>query len=131
MAANIGRDFVISRGVTVIAGVRTKSLSFNGEPIDVTTDDDTGFRTLLATEGQKSVDMSVEGLTKDKDLRSAALSGSSLLLTDIEIEYPNGDTLTGDFFLNSMEESGTYNDAMTFTASLQSSGAFTYTPAVV
>lgn len=131
MPANIGREFVIKRGTTAIAGVRTKSLSFNGEPIDVTTDDDTGFRTLLATAGQKSVDMSVEGLTKDALFREAALSGTSLMLTDITVEYPNGDSLSGDFFLNSVEESGTYNDAMTFTASLQSSGTFTYTPAPV
>lgn len=131
MAANIGREFVIKKGATAIAGVRTKSLSFNGEPIDVTTDDDNGFRTLLATAGQKSVDMSVEGLTKDATIREAALSGTSLLLTDITVDYPNGDKLAGNFFLNSVEESGTYNDAITFTASLQSSGEFTYTPAAV
>lgn len=131
MAANIGREFVISKDATAIAGVRTKTMSFNGEPIDVTTDDDSGFRTLLATAGQKSIDMSVEGLTKDATFRAAALSGTSLMLTDITIDYPNGDSLSGDFFLNSVEESGTYNDAMTFTASLQSSGEFTYTPAVV
>lgn len=130
MASNIGRDFVIKKATTAIAGCRTKTVTFNGEPIDVTTDDDSGFRTLLGTEGQKSIDMSVEGLTKDDVLRQAALSGSSLLLTDITVEYPNGDSLSGDFFMTSLEETGTYNDAVTFTASFQSSGEFTYTPVV-
>ena len=37
--------------------------------------------------------------------------------------------MAGDFFLNSLEETGPYNEAVTFTASLQSSGVFTYTPA--
>lgn len=130
MAANVGRNFTIDKAGTAIAGVRTKTVTFNGEPIDVTTDDDSGFRTLLATVGQKSIDMSVEGITKDDTLRQAALSGSSLLLTDVTVSYANGDALSGDFFLNSLEETGTYNDAITFTASLQSSGTFTYTPVV-
>lgn len=130
MAANVGRNFTIDKAGTAIAGVRTKTVTFNGEPIDVTTDDDSGFRTLLATEGQKSIDMSVEGVTKNATLRQAALSGSSLLLTDVTVSYANGDAISGDFFLNSLEETGTYNDAITFTASLQSSGTFTYTPVV-
>ena len=129
MASSIGRDFVVKKAGTAIAGVRTKTVTFNGEPVDVTSDDDNGFRTMLSGAGQKSIDMSVEGLTKDDVLRGAALSGSSLLLTDVTVEYPNGDTISGDFFMNSLEETGTYNDAMTFTASFQSSGAFTYTPA--
>jgi len=129
MPANVGRNLKIKRGGTVIAAVRNKSLSMAGEPIDITSDDDSGFRTLLAEAGQRSIDMSVEGVTKDSVLRIAMLSGSSLLLTDITVEWPNGDGLSGDFFLNSLEESGAYNDAVTFSGSLQSSGEYTFTPA--
>ncbi len=136
MAAKIGREFLIKKGATVLAGVRTKAFSFAGEPVDVTTDDDTGFRTLLAESGQEALDISVEGLTKDTILRAAALTGTAgLMLTDITLEFPktgtqvtSGDKIAGSFFLASLEESGTYNDAMTFSASLQSSGAWTYTP---
>lgn len=134
-AAKIGREFLIKKNSVVIAGVRTKSLSFAGEPVDVTTDDDTGFRTLLAESGQEAIDISVEGLTKDVVIRGAALGSGSLMLTDITLEFPKtgtqlatGDTISGTFFLTSLEESGTYNDAMTFSASLQSSGAWIYTP---
>lgn len=134
-AAKVGREFLIKKNNVVIAGVRTKSFSFAGEPIDVTTDDDTGFRTLLAESGQEALDISVEGLTKDVVLRGAALGSGSLMLTDVTLEFPktgtqavSGDTISGNFFLTSLEESGTYNDAMTFSASLQSSGAWTYTP---
>lgn len=129
MAANIGRSFLIKRGSTVIAGVRTKTATVNGEPVDITSDDDSGFRTLLATAGTRSMDLTVEGITKDAELRLAMLSGTSLLLTDVNLEYPNGDTVTGDFFLNTLEETGPYNEAVSFTASLQSSGEFTYTAA--
>lgn len=134
-AAKIGRELLIKKNSVTLAGVRTKSLSFAGEPVDVTTDDDTGARTLLAESGQEAIDLSVEGITKDTVLRAAALGSGSLMLTDITLEFPKtgtqvttGDTISGSFFLSSLEESGTYNDAMTFSASLQSSGAWTYTP---
>ena len=129
MAANIGRNFKIKRGSTVIAGVRSKGAAFNGEPVDVTSDDDAGFRTLLNDVGVESIDLSVEGVTKDNDLRSAALSGTSLMLTDVNLEWPNGDTLSGNFFLSSLEETGPTQDAVTFSATLQSSGEWTYTAA--
>jgi predicted secreted protein len=135
MAAKIGRELLIKKNGAVIAGVRTKTISYAGEPVDVSSDDDTGFRTLLAETGQEALDLSVEGVTKDNVLRQAALGSGSLMLTDITIEFPktgtqavSGDTISGNFVLASIEESGAYNDAMTFSASLQSSGAWTYTP---
>lgn len=130
MAASAGRELLIKKGVSVIAGVRTKTVTINGEPIDVTSDDDSGFRTLLASAGLRSIDLSVEGVTKDATLRAIVAGVSSQLLTDISIEYPNGDTIDGDFYLVNIEESGEYQDALTFSASLQSSGPFTYTPAI-
>lgn len=131
MAANIGRDLLVKRGSTVIAGVRSKGVAFNGEPVDVTTDDENGYRTLLSEAGTYSLDLSVEGVTKDNELRSAVLGNSTLMLTDISIEWPNGDTLTGNFFFASLEETGPYNDALTFSGSLQSSGEWVYTAASV
>lgn len=129
MAANIGRELKVKQGSTVFAGVRTKSVSVNGEPIDITTDDDEGYRTLLAEAGQVSLDLSIEGLTTDATLRAAIMTNTTLELTGITLEYPNGDTVTGTFFLNSLEESGEYNNAITFSGSLQSSGKWTYTAA--
>jgi len=131
MAAAKGRSFLIKRGAVVIAGVRTKGAAFNGEPIDVTTDDDSGYRTLLSDAGTQSIDLSVEGITKDDDLRIATIDGTgALMLTDVTLTYPDGGILAGNFFLSSLEETGTYNEAVTFSASLQSSGAWTYTPGV-
>ena len=130
MAASAGRELLIKKGVSVIAGVRTKTVTINGEPIDVTSDDDSGFRTMLSTAGLRSIDLSVEGVTKDAVLRAIVAGTSSQLLTDITIEYPNGDIIDGDFYLVNIEESGEYQDALTFSASLQSSGPFTYTPAI-
>lgn len=128
MAASSGRELLIKKGATVLAGVRTKTVTINGEPIDVTTDDDSGFRTLLADPATRSIDLSVEGITKNDTLRAIIAGGGSQMLTDITVEYPDGAVIAGNFYLVSVEESGEYQDAVTFTASLQSSGAYTYTP---
>jgi predicted secreted protein len=134
MAAKIGRELLIKKGATVLAGVRTKSMSYAGEPIDISGDDDAGFRTFLTETGQEALDLSVEGITKDATLRAIALGSGSLMLTDITLNFPltgtqatTGDEISGDFVLAGLEETGAYNDAMTFSASLQSSGAWTYT----
>jgi len=126
MAAANGRELKILKNNVAIAGVRTKTVAIAGEPIDITSDDDLGYRTMLGEAGTYSIDLTVEGVTKDAELRSIILTGGSLLLTDISIEYPDGSTIDGDFFLASVEDSGEYADALTFSASLQSSGAWTF-----
>ena len=124
MAASIGRSYTISKAGTPLAGVRTKSLSINHEPVDITTDDEDGFRTLLAEVGESSFELSVDGVTKDSVLFDAATASASKLLTDVTIEHPNG-TISGDVYLASYEETGAYNDAVTFSATFQSSGTWT------
>jgi predicted secreted protein len=126
MAATNGRELKILKNNVPIAGVRTKTVAIAGEPIDITSDDDLGYRTMLAEAGTYSIDLTVEGVTKDDVLRSVILTGGTLLLTDITIEYPDGSNIAGDFFLASVEDSGEYADALTFSASLQSSGAWVY-----
>lgn len=128
MAASSGRELLIKKGATVIAGVRTKTVTINGEPIDVTSDDDSGFRTLLTDPATRMIDLSVEGITKDDTLRAIVAGAGPQMLDDITIVYPDGAIIAGDFYLVSVEEAGEYQDAVTFTATLQSSGAFTYTP---
>lgn len=129
MAANPGRELVIKKNSVAIAGVQTKSVSVDGSPIDITSDDDSGWRTLMEEPGMRAVDMSIEGVTKDAVLRAAIFDGTSLLLTDVTLDYPNGDALSGNFYLANLEENGTHNDAVKFSGSLQSSGEITYTPA--
>lgn len=128
MAANVGRKLLVKRNGVTIAGARTKSMTINNEPIDVTTDDDSAFRTLLEEPGQKNIDLSVEGLTKDDDLKQAAIEGTTLIEA-YTIEFPSGATVDGDFRLNNLELGAEYNAAITFTAEIQSTGAYTYTAA--
>lgn len=130
MAANIGRLLVLKTGTTAIAGIRTKGIAFNGEPVDITTDDSSGYRELLSTAGNMSIDISFDGITKDNELRTAALANADLELASVSIDYPNGDTLTfNKVLLTGLEETGAYQDALTYSGTLQSSGQWTYTPA--
>ncbi len=118
---------------TVIASVRTKSFTVDSSAIDVTTDDESGIRTLLEASGQQQIDMSVEGLLKDDVLLEQIIDGT-LFIQELTITFPftfatTAATLVGSFRFNNFEVSGEYQDAITFSATMQSSGAQVFTPA--
>jgi predicted secreted protein len=130
MAADTGRDFKVKKAGTVIAGCREDGISLDGSPVDITSKSDSGFRTLASFAGTKALDVSTSGVWIDKVLRDAAiLETATLLLTDITLEFADTGTISGDFYLASYDETGSHEDAVTFSASLQSSGSWTYTAA--
>lgn len=119
-------DMTTSPGV-LVAGVRGKTISINNEPIDITTDDDSGFRTLLGDPGTRSLDLSIEGVTDNTVFLTAATAGTTALLLSYEIRFTGIGIVAGDFYLSSVELGAPYNESVTFSAKLQSSGAFTFT----
>ena len=129
MTAFVGRKATITKGSTPIAAIRTRTVSINNEPVDITSDDDNGFRTLLQDPGTKTLDLSIEGVAKDPTLLTSVMSTTDITET-LSILFPTIGTIAGDFVVASFEVAAPYNEAATFTASLQSSGAFTFTPAV-
>jgi predicted secreted protein len=132
MSANVGREFLLKKdGVVLCAGVQNKSVTINNEPVDITSDDDAGWRTLLETVGLRSIDISFSGVTKDTSLKDLVLSATGAMIEDVTIEYPDGSEIEGDFFFASLGESGEHNGAVLFDASLNSSGEMTYTPVSV
>lgn len=128
MAAESGRKLLIKRDAVVIAGVRTKAVAINREAVDITNDDDDGWRGLLAEPGEKQIDLTVGGVVKDDTLRAVAFTDPAVF-EDMTLEYPDGGVIAGDFYISAYNESGDYNDAITFEATFQSSGVITYTPA--
>lgn len=113
-------------GGAAVLGVREKGVTRNGEPIDVASDEDSGWRTLLTTAGQNEVDISLSGVTKDLVLRNDWHAGNRT--KTLALTYPDGSILSGSFYLANFNETGAYNDAVTFDATLQSTGAVTWTP---
>jgi predicted secreted protein len=126
MAGNAGRQITFTWDGAEILGCREKGLTINGEPVDVSSDEDDGWRTLLEDiAGETKVDISISGVTKDRVLRVASLSAARSKTA--VFTWPNGDTLTATFFLSSYDEKQPYKDAVTFDAKFASSGIVTYT----
>jgi predicted secreted protein len=131
MAARVGRQCRFFFGgdspADEIAGVREKGLECNGEPVDITSDEDLGVRTLLDNVvGVKAVNVTVSGVTKDTRIRDAWFAGQ--YSQPVRLEYPSGATIVGTFHLVSYSETEPYQEATTFQASLQSNGTVTLTP---
>jgi predicted secreted protein len=127
---NVGREFLIKKSdVVLCAGIQNKSVTINNTPVDISSDDDDGWRKLLSVTGLKTIDISFSGVAKSDELKELAMDGTSVMLEDITIEYADGSTLEGDFFFASLGESGGSNEAITFDASLNSSGEITFAPA--
>jgi TP901-1 family phage major tail protein len=122
MAAKSGRFLRIKRDGVAVVGAQTDSVTINNEPIDITDKDDGGWRTLMADVGLRSVSCSVEGILKDATMISAAQASGSVLIDAGSVEIEGFTTLSGDFFLQSVELGAEAGEAITFTATLESSG---------
>lgn len=127
MAAIAGRKVRIKRGATAVAGARSDSITINNEPIDITGKSDTGWRTLLADVGARSIDAEVEGILTDSTFLALAVGAGSALLEAYTLEVLGIGSFTGNFYLTSFVITGEMADATTFTASIQSSGTITFT----
>ena len=134
MAAAASRDLIIKKNAVRWLGITSKGVSIAKEAIDITSDEDNGFRTLLDDVGSKTLDISFSGVTKDTTIRTLINTDGSQLYTDITVEFPpvgaqtTGDTISGSFFLNSVSETGgDSNGTISFDGALQSSGSWTYT----
>ena len=131
MAAEAGRDLRIeysSDGLTyaVVAGARTDSRTFNNEAIDITDKDDAGVRTYLDDIAVKSMSLSCTGVATASTFSAlAAAAGSGTALHDFRVAFGSFATYTGSFFITSFEATGEQADTITFTMSLESSGAIT------
>jgi predicted secreted protein len=130
---HVGRTLLVKRGSTVIAGLRNATITVASESINVTSGEDDGKQLLLAASGEDNVGLSAEGIMKSGELRDIMLGAGSKMLTDITLEWPLSDSgstpasLAVNFRISNYEEGRPYNDAITFSATFESSGDWTYT----
>lgn len=110
-----------------IPGVREKGVTLNGEAVDVTSDENNGWRQLLTVPAENQVEISLSGVTKNHALKIDWFAGNRTQVA--QLVYDDGTSIQGTFYLSNYTETGVYNDALTFEATLMSSGVITYTPA--
>jgi predicted secreted protein len=122
MGAFIGRLVTVSQGAVDLEDeLRTTSVTFNGELVNITTKGDDGWTDHLdGVHGEKNWTVTVDGIIKTDTLVDHAESGDKEAYT---ITVGDLFQLTGDWQIQSGFEIGApYNDATTFSATLISSG---------
>ena len=143
MAAQKGSSFLLkdnSSGTpATIGGMRSTSMSINGEMVDITAKDSATFsgssghdigRALGSNMGIRSMTISASGVFTDSagenNIRGAAFTGSSV---NYDLVFGDGSDIKGAFIVTSYERAGEYNGEETFSVTLESNGTMTYTNA--
>ncbi len=111
-----------------VAGLNATNITVNREEIDVTTNDEDGFRTLLGEAGQLGWEISAEGIVRpgNLDLLREAFNPNTSL-TKYTLEFPWGDEATADWFIGNFELGAETQEAVTFSGTFMSSGIVEYT----
>jgi TP901-1 family phage major tail protein len=134
MTAQRGRDMLVkirneaSEFITV-AGLRSKTLTFNARTIDVTDHDSADqWRELLPGSGVKSADISGTGIFKDAQsdalVRQAFFNQSPLACQFI---LPGFGRVEGDFIINRLSFAGSFAGEASYEISFTSAGAASFT----
>lgn len=123
MTALAGRKVIVSKDGTPIASCQTKTLTINSEPIDITTDDDNAWRTLLdGDSASRSAEFKVDGIAKSTALMSEILNNEDLVT--LSVDMPGLGNYEGSFKMTSLELGAPHDAAVKFSASFVSSGPF-------
>lgn len=136
MAAQRGNAFLLKVEATpgggtynAVGGGRAVTLTINNEMVDVTNKDSSGFRELLAAAGINSMSISAEGVyVDDANFDLVATSAEANTHLNYQIVFPGSTanrTYTGSFGVESLEATGEYNGAITYSMTLQADGQVT------
>ncbi len=130
MAGFNGRQLTFDWSSTTLVGVRTRSISISNDYVDVTTDDDNAWRTLLADPGMRAIDVTISGITSDEVLLAeimAASIASDTLQADLPSTLGTPGNLSGSYLVSAFEKSGDHDGSVECSATFMSTGAVTYT----
>lgn len=116
---------------SAVAGLRAKQIQLNAQTVDVTNADSAnGWRELLASASVRSVAITGNGIFRDQAsderVRSVFFAGTA---ANWQIVVPDFGTLSGAFQIAALEYSGAHDGAVTFSLTLQSTGAVSYAAA--
>lgn len=113
----------------LVAGMREKSQSHSAETIDQSGTEQDGYQHLLP-DGRRSVSLSGSGVAKDNaalSMLKAAVETASIVRLRAELDLGDEtEEIIADFHIGSFEQTGPYQDAVTFSASFQSAGPYSW-----
>lgn len=134
MGAQKGKDLLLKMDVDnlgsfeTVAGLRSRSISFNAETVDVTHQESAGqWRELLAGAGVKSARITGSGIFKDAPsdaaVREAFFNG---LTRQWQVVIPDFGTVQGPFQITSFELTGRHDGEVSFDLVLESAGELSF-----
>jgi len=142
MAAGKGSSFLLKENSTgtpaTVGGMRSTSMSINGEMVDITTKDSNAFissgndkaRDILQGGGIRSMSLSASGVFTDSStenlVRGFAFDGA---IQNYDLVFSDGSKIAGAFLITSYERAGEFNGEETYSLTLESSNTITYTNA--
>lgn len=135
MAAQKGKDLLLKiesstpGTFTTIAGLRTRSLSFNAASVDITHTESAGrWRELLAGAGIKSARVAGAGIFKDaqsdETMRAVFFAGD---IRNWQVVVPDFGTIAGPLLITTLDFAGAHDGEVTFEIALESAGELTFT----
>lgn len=134
MTAQAGRNLLLkvdengAQSFVTVAGLRTKTLTFNAAAIDTTDAQSAGqWRELLEGGGVRRAAVSGSGLFKDaasdEVVRSLFFSGT---LRDWQIIIPDFGTISGAFQIVRLQFTGAHQSEVSFEIALESASDLTF-----
>jgi len=135
MAAQKGKDLLLkvdgtgTGTFTTIAGLRSRTLAFNAETVDITHAESSGqWRELLSGAGARSARITGAGIFKDaasdEIVRSYLFNGT---VRDWQVVVPDFGTVQGPFQFTSLELTGRHDGEIAFEIALESAGLIAFT----
>jgi TP901-1 family phage major tail protein len=133
MAAQKGKDILLkidnSGSFVTIGGLRTRRITLNAEPIDITHSESSGrWRELLSGAGVRRMSINGGGVFKD-DVSDALVRQMFFdSVTKLwQIAIPDFGVVEGAFHISSLDYRGEHAGEVTFELALESAGALTFT----
>lgn len=137
MGAQKGKDLLLKLDFDhnavfeTVAGMRSRKIAFNAEPIDITIADSAGrWRELLEGAGVRRAGISGSGIFKDasSDASVPELFFDGAIRT-WQIVVPDFGTISGPFQVTALEYAGEHDGEMSYELALESAGQVSFAAA--
>ena len=134
MTNYIGKAMLLKLGTyaagTTIADCKTHDFKWKVDGVEVTNKSSNSFRTLLEGAGVKSATVDLAGfVTNDAGFETFQGYAQAGSINAMGLGYGDSDTIDGSWLITGFGITGGHDGAQEFTATLESSGALTFTNA--